>query len=73
MANSMRSPKSRFYGEIVMNKTTKELGQVVSFSSDDILDLKKWLKDYAPGHVTIRENTAVYPEFNWQKVEEYDI
>lgn len=73
MANSMKSPKNKFYGQITFEKPRKEIGSVVSFTSNDIDALKTWLKRYAPGHVTIKENKATYPSFDWQSVESYQI
>lgn len=73
MNQSIKSPKNKYYARVCFDKPRMGIGSVVSFTSNDVAELKALLKSYAPGHVTIHENKAEYPKFDWCQLEMYNI
>ena len=74
--NSMKSPKNKFRGVIYFDKAIKEIGSVISFSSNDIQALKDLLTRQAgthPSSVVILENKSLYPSFDWVEFERFDL
>lgn len=70
---SLRSPKAKFSGDIHFDTPHEGIGSVVLFTSNNIDELKEWLKPYAPGHIRIFENKKTYPSFDWVLIESYEI
>ena len=74
--NSMRSPKNKFQGVIYFDQAIEEIGSVIRFTSNDIEGLKTLCTQQAgnhPARVTILENKAVYPSFDWVEVDRFDL
>lgn len=74
--NTMRSPKNKYQGVVNFDKAIKEIGSVVRYTSNDIESLKSLCNAQAGMHackVTIMENMATYPSFDWQVVETYNL
>ena len=74
--NSMRSPKNKFRGVIYFDEAIKEIGSVISFSSNDIQALKDLCTQQAgshPSRIVVLENKALYPSFDWVEVERFDL
>lgn len=72
---SLHSPKAHFSASVYFNKPVKGLGSVVSLTADSIEQLKSDIAccGYKRATVVIRENRKRYPEFEWVKVESYNI
>lgn len=73
MTNSLHSPKNKFRIEIHFNKPSKDTGSVISYTANSIDQLKAYAECYKKARVTIMENVKEYPEFDWVKVESYNI
>lgn len=73
--NSLRSPKNKYQGVIHFDQPVVDLGSVVRFTSNDIKALKSLCERQSLGYacrITILENKAIYPAFDWQEVAHYD-
>lgn len=78
---SARSPKNKYMAHVYFDKYIKGVGSGDMIGDMDIEGLKhiviSWCGDnikYAKGaKVVISENKKEYPNFEWQKVEEYRI
>lgn len=72
----MRSPKAKFYAEIIFAEPQKGIGSVVSYSDNDLNQLKSYCKQQAKGikcNVVIRENKEDFPKFNLVIIEDYNL
>lgn len=77
MAN-LHSPKNPFRCEINYVKPVKGIGSVQSFSADSVNKCHVMARTMVANacvaaNVTIMENSASYPEFDWRKVMSYDV
>lgn len=71
----MRSPKNKYQGVINFDQPVEEIGSVVRFTSNDINALKSLCEAQAKMYacrITILENKATYPSFDWVEVEKYN-
>lgn len=76
MRNSLRSPKHKFLAEICFDVPLEGIGSVITVTDNDLSNLEHLVVQLAqgcPAHVTIRENKAVYPSFDWNVVGEYNL
>ena len=74
--NSLRSPKHKFLAQINFDVPLEGVGSVITVTDNDLGNLKHLIAQLAqgcPAHVTIRENKAVYPSFDWNMVDEYNL
>ncbi len=74
--NSLRSPKHKFLAQINFDVPLEGVGSVITVTDNDFGNLKHLIVQFAqgcPAHVTIRENKAVYPSFDWNMVDEYNL
>ena len=73
---SLRSPKHRFSAQIDFDAPLDGVGSVITVTDNDLCDLEylviKLAQDH-PAHVTVRENKAAYPSFDWVVVGEYNL
>ena len=72
----MRSPKAKFSASIYFEQAVKEIGSQVTFTADNVDQLKAYARHQAGEHradVVIRENKKVFPEFEWVEVDRYTI
>lgn len=72
---SLRSPKNKYQGVINFDEPLADLGSVIRFTSNNIEELKRLCESQAKTHpcrITILENQAEYPSFDWQEVTHYD-
>ena len=73
--NSFRSPKNKYQGVINFDTPVVDLGSVIRFTSNDMDSLKHLCEKQSLGYpcrITILENKAIYPSFDWQEVTHYD-
>lgn len=74
--NSLRSPKHRFLAQINFDVPLEGIGSVITVTDNYLGNFKHLIVQFAqgrPAHVTIRENKAVYPSFDWIVVNEYNL
>nr|DAH70611.1 MAG TPA: hypothetical protein [Caudoviricetes sp.] len=74
--NSLRSPKHKFLSQINFDTPLEGVGSTITLTSDDLSELEHLsvlAAQGCPAHVTIRENKAVYPLFDWNIVDEYNL
>ena len=69
--NTFRSPKNRYHATINFDRATKELGSVVTFTSNDIDTLLSLCSQQVAiakvgATVKIIENVAQFPQFDWK-------
>ena len=72
---SIHSPKNKFCGIVNFDEALPEIGSNVRFTWNDKEQLKGLCEDQAqnyPCTITIMENNATYPSFDWQVVEKYN-
>lgn len=76
----MRSPKNKFYAEACFDKALKEIGSVLSVTANTLEEAECLIKQEcqrlkSTAYITIRENMAVYPSFDWKEVKtfKYDL
>ena len=72
---SLRSPKNKYQGVIRFDKPLVDLGSVIRFTFNTVEGLKRLCEAQAksyPCRITILENMAEYPSFDWREVEHYD-
>lgn len=75
---SIKSPKNKYSAVITLDKASKEIGSRVTFTSNDIDELKKIVEDQCDcvkcGYmVAISQNMKEYPQFDWVEIEKYRI
>lgn len=72
---SLHSPKAHYSASVYFDKPVRGLGSVVSLTADSVEQLKSDIArcGYKRAAVVIRENRKKYPEFEWVKVESYNI
>ena len=75
---SIKSPKNKYSAVITLDKASKEIGSRVTFTNNDIHELKKIVKDQCgcvkcSCTVVISQNMKEYPQFEWVEVEKYRI
>lgn len=74
--NSLRSPKHKFLAQICFDTPLEGVGSTITLTSDDLEELKHLsvlAAQGCPAHVIIRKNKAVYPSFEWNMVDEYNL
>lgn len=70
---SLRSPKHRYSAAITFEQYVKGIGQTVTVTGNTVEEVEALAKSYKfPMHVTISENKAEYPSFDWVKTKEYN-
>lgn len=70
---SLRSPKHKFSATITFDNFIKGIGQTTTVTANSIEEVEALAKGYnLPMHVSISENKAEYPAFDWVKVKEYN-
>ena len=72
----MRSPKNKYHVEVYFEKPLKNIGSVVSFTTNDINDINEIIKAYHMHgekrvNVVIKENKKTYPAFKWEVISSY--
>lgn len=72
----MRSPKNKYHVEVSFDKPLKDIGSVVSFTTNNINDVDEIIKAYHMHgekrvNVVIKENKKTYPEFKWEVISAY--
>lgn len=75
---SIKSPKKKYSAVITLDKASNEIGSRVTFTSNDIDELKKIVKDQCDCikcgcSVAISQNMKEYPQFEWVEVEKFRI
>lgn len=75
---SIKSTKNKYSAVITLDKASKEIGSRVTFTSNDIDELKKIVKDQCDCikcgcSVAISQNMKEYPQFEWVEVEKFRI
>ncbi|MFK1998833.1 hypothetical protein ACIXFW_21115 [Bacteroides fragilis] len=73
---SLRSPKHKFSVQICFDTPIEGIGSTITVTANDPDDAGALAKSNAQGHpvhVTIKENKAEYPSFDWSVVSEYDL
>ena len=75
---SIKSLKNKYSAVITLDKASKEIGSRVTFTSNDIDELKKIVKDQCDCikcgcSVAISQNMKEYPQFEWVEVEKFRI
>lgn len=73
---SLRSPKHKFSAQICFDAPIEGIGSVITVTADDLGDVEHLASLNAqghPAHVTIKENKAEYPSFDWSVVSEYNL
>jgi len=75
---SIKSPKNKYSAVITLDKACKEIGSQVTFTNNDINELKKIVKDQCDCvkcgcTVAISQNMKEYPQFDWVEIEKYRI
>lgn len=74
--NSLRSPKHKFLSQICFDTPLEGVGSTITLTSDDMSELKHLsvlAAQGCPAHVTIKENKALYPSFEWSIADEYNL
>ena len=74
--NSLRSPKHKFLAQICFDTPLEGVGSTITLTSDNLEELKHLsvlTAQGCPAHVTIKENKAVYPSFEWSLVDGYNL
>lgn len=69
--SKLHSPKNKFRGEFHFNEAQEGIGSVVSYSANTVEELKSFFSIYTGGTVSIFENKAQYPSFDWEEVDRY--
>jgi DNA-binding XRE family transcriptional regulator len=72
----MNNPKNKYYAEINFSQPLPGIGGTFSCTSDSIDEAKNMIEtvaknNQATGHIAIRENKKIYPEFDWVTIEKY--
>jgi hypothetical protein len=75
----MRSPKNKYRIEFDYSKPLKGIGSFCSFTTDNVDTSTNVIEHYLQMArqnkvnvtVTIKENTDVYPKFNWKQINKY--
>lgn len=72
----MRSSKNKYHIEVSFGRPLKNIGSVVSFTTNDINDINKVIKAYHMHgekrvNVVIKENKKTYPAFKWEVISSY--
>lgn len=73
---SLRSPKHKFLVQICFDTPIEGIGSTITVTANDLDAAGALAKSSAqgyPAHVTIKENKAEYPLFEWSVVSEYDL
>lgn len=73
---SLRSPKHKFAAQICFDTPIEGIGSVITVTANDLGDARALASLNAqghPAHVTIKENKAEYPSFDWSVVSEYNL
>lgn len=73
---SLRSPKHKFSVQICFDTPIEGIGSTITVTANDPDAAGALAKSNAQGHpvhVTIKENKAEYPSFDWSVVSEYDL
>lgn len=75
---SIKSQKKKYSAVITLDKASNEIGSRVTFTSNDIDELNKIVKDQCDCikcgcTVEISQNMKEYPQFEWVEVEKYRI
>jgi hypothetical protein len=77
----LRSPKNKFRIEFNYSKPLKHVGSCCSITTNDVEKSSNFIDHYVQMArqnnvsltVTVRENKKVYPEFDWQKINQYTV
>lgn len=62
---SIHSPKNKYRANVYFEPATKELGSVITYTSNSIGELYKIAEEYKYSSVEIFENKETYPKHNW--------
>lgn len=78
MEEKLHSPKNKYSVKVNYLKPLKNVGSVVSFTTNNIEDIDErikssWMNGQKEVHVVILENKANYPNFDWEKVADYHL
>jgi len=79
--SKLRSPKNKFRIEFNYSKPLEGIGSSCSITSNDVEKSSNFIDQYiqiakqnnVSVTVTARENKKVYPEFDWQQIDQYTV
>ena len=70
------SPKNAYRVEVTFKVASPELGNVVSNTGSSLEEMRTRAQQLAgnrPSYVNIFHNELTFPQFNWVKVESYEL
>lgn len=79
--SKLRSPKNKFRIEFSYSKPLEGIGSSCSITSNDVEKSSNFIDHYVQMAkqnnvsvtVTVKENKKVYPEFDWQQIDQYTV